>query len=76
MKEFTINSADCSSEMLIKAARKCGFLIMHGKKHCKIVTANGMFVTTIPRHARLKRELARGITERYNRFGIRKIIIQ
>lgn len=76
MKELAINIADCSSETLIKAARKCGLVIMQGKKHCKIVTVNGVFVTTIPRHARLKRELVRGIVERYNQFGIRKVVIR
>ena len=74
MKELEIKTADCSSDILIKTARKCGFVVVQSKKHCKIRTINGQFVTTIPRHTRLKRELIKGILDIFNQFGMVKII--
>jgi hypothetical protein len=74
MRELKVNIADCSADRLIRAAKKCGFVIGRGKKHYKIETPDGRFVTTVPRHSRLKKELARGIVERLTEFSPRKII--
>lgn len=69
MKKLVVKIADCSGERLIRTARHCGFGIVEGRKHCKIKTIKGDFVTTIPRHKRLKRELIRSVVTRFNEFG-------
>ena len=74
MKELKVKVSDCSSDQLIKTARKCGLVVKHGKKHCKVQTTQGQFVTTIPRHSRLKRELVKGIVKLINKFGNRVIV--
>ena len=76
MKELGINASDCSSDELIRTAKKCGLVVKSGKKHYKVEDINGGFVTTIPRHSRLKRELVKGVVEQFNRFGIRKVNIR
>jgi uncharacterized protein YerC len=53
----------------VRIAARCGFVIKEGRKHCKIETQAGLFVATIPRHSRLKRETARGIVETMNQHG-------
>lgn len=73
MKELGINASDCSSDELIRTAKKCGLVVKSGKKHYKVEDTDGQFVTTIPRHSRLKRELVKGIVEKFNQFGIRKV---
>jgi hypothetical protein len=64
-----VKIADCSYEQLIRIAKRCGFVIKESKKHCKVKTKADEFITTIPRHQRLKRETARGIAEKLNEFG-------
>ena len=76
MGELGINASDCSSDELIRTAKKCGLVVKSGKKHYKVEDINGGFVTTIPRHSRLKRELVKGVVEQFNRFGIRKVNIR
>jgi len=76
MKELGISASDCSSDELIRTAKKCGFVVKSGKKHYKVEDMNGRFVTTIPRHSRLKRELVKGVIEKFNQFGIKKVIIR
>lgn len=73
MKALEVKIADCSSDVLVKTAIKCGFRIRQSK-HYKVETADGRFVTTIPRHKRLKRELVKGVVERLNMFSARKIL--
>ncbi len=46
MKELVISASDCSCNDLIKAAEKCDLVVLSGKKHYKVETANGVFVTT------------------------------
>jgi hypothetical protein len=48
---------------------QAGFLVAEGKKHCKITTLEGQFVTTVPRHPRLKRELVKGVVKALNAQG-------
>lgn len=48
---------------------QAGFLVEEGKKHCKVKTMEGVFLTTIPRHVRLKRELVRGVVKVLNQHG-------
>lgn len=69
MKQLRVKITDCSYDDLIKAARKCGFVVKQGGKHVKVETIDGKFITTIPRHNRLKRETAKGIVESFNQFG-------
>lgn len=69
MNQLRINIADCSYGMLEKAAKRCGFLVKGGRKHCKIITQEGKFVTEIPRKNRLKRETARGVVNAMSKHG-------
>jgi hypothetical protein len=64
-----ISLADYSWHKLVNLAHKCGFIIFEGKHHTKIKDRNGCFITTIPRHSRLKRETVRGILEAFKRAG-------
>ena len=50
MRELKVKTVDCSCDDLLKIARKCGFTDGGGKKHYKIETFDGKFITTIPRH--------------------------
>jgi len=68
-KGLNVKVADCSYGTLVKIAKQCGFDIFEGRKHCKIKTQEGKFITTIPRHSRLKRETAKGIIDALNSFG-------
>lgn len=69
MKQLTVSASDCSEEELVRAAGKGGLLIREGRKHVKVKTADGKFVTTIPRKKRLKRETVKGIVEELNKAG-------
>ncbi|OHA10201.1 MAG: hypothetical protein A3A44_01230 [Candidatus Sungbacteria bacterium RIFCSPLOWO2_01_FULL_60_25] len=64
-----ITIADCSYQILIRIAKQCGFTLFEGRKHCKVKTRDGRFVTTIPRHNRVKRETARSIIDAMNASG-------
>jgi F0F1-type ATP synthase epsilon subunit len=64
-----ISITDCSCEKLIKIARQCGFFIYEGKKHVKIKTRTGQFITIIPRHNRLKKEIVKGIVKAFENAG-------
>lgn len=68
-KELHVKTADCSYDTLVRLAAQCGFEIIEGRKHCKVKTAEGRFITTIPRHNRLKRETTRGIVNALISFG-------
>ena len=68
MKKLTVKISDHSYGELIKIARRCGFEIKQGKKHCKIVTKDDIFVTMVPRHNTIKRETAKGIAKRFKEF--------
>lgn len=69
MRERIVHSADCSSKTLLRIAKRAGFVCFASKKHWKLSTVDGVFVTMIPRHERLKRELVKGIVIRMNEFG-------
>jgi hypothetical protein len=47
----------------VKIAKKCGFEFFEGKKHTKIKTKSGEFVTEVPRHTVLDKHTAKGIVE-------------
>jgi hypothetical protein len=66
LQKFNLN--DCTAEKLCRVAQKCGFVLKEGGKHTKVLTSNGATITIIPR-GKLKRELAKGIVERLDRFG-------
>lgn len=69
MKPPRVKTADCSHDTLIRISKRCGFIVVAGRKHCKIKTRDGRFVTVVPRHNRLKRETAKGILEALNEYG-------
>ncbi len=69
MRKLHVSTKDASYEELVRVACRCGFVVFEGRKHCKIKTRDGRFVTTIPRHNCLKRETAKGIVEALNSFG-------
>lgn len=69
MSRLRVKTADCSYEQLVRVAKRCGFVIKEGKKHCKVKTVADELITTIPRHQRLKRETAKGVAEKFNAFG-------
>lgn len=68
-KRIRVSLSDCSYSELCRAAQKSGFETFEGRKHCKVKTVDGTFVTLIPRHARLKRETAKGIVDALNAAG-------
>jgi len=69
MKKFRCKISGCSNADLIKLARKSGFSIIEGKNHTKVQTAQGKFITIIPRHNPVKKNIAKGIIEAFNYFG-------
>ncbi len=74
MKLLIVKIADCSYADLIRTAERCGFVIRQGKGHCKVETTDGKWITTIPRHERIKRETARGIAKKFQEFGAEIVI--
>lgn len=68
MEKLDVKTTDCSCEKLLRIAGKLGFKIVEGKKHCKIKSADGQFITTIPRSNCLSKHTVKGILERYNLF--------
>lgn len=69
MKRLKVKTADCSCDKLLTIAKKLGFVNAGGRKHCKIKSVDGQFITLIPRHSRLAKPTAKGILERFNQFG-------
>ncbi|HET6844940.1 MAG TPA: hypothetical protein VFK06_25135 [Candidatus Angelobacter sp.] len=68
MKGVEVRTADASHNELARIAERCGFRIKEGKKHTKIETQDGKFITVIPRHERIKRETAKGIAKAFQQF--------
>jgi len=64
-----ISLTDCNCKELINLCEKCGFIVFHGRQHEKIKDKNGKFITTIPRHSKIKRETARGIIKQLKNSG-------
>jgi len=73
VKQLKIKIVDCSYGDLIKVARKCGFIVKQSRKHAKIETSDGKFITMVPRHNPVKKETAKGIAESYSQFGAKII---
>lgn len=69
MKKLSVNTASCSHGELVRIAKRSGFMIVEGKKHSKVKTTRGEFVTMIPRHEILNRHTAKGILEDMNADG-------
>jgi hypothetical protein len=74
MRELRVKITDCSCEKLLRVTSKCGFIDGLGKKHYKIKTIEGKFITTIPRHNCLSKDTVKGILERFDEFGAKIII--
>jgi len=75
VKPTSVNTANCSHGELVRIAKRSGFVIAEGKKHSKIKTTTGDFVTMIPRHETLHRYTAKGILEDMNDHGAAITII-
>jgi len=60
---------DLTWRELVNLASKCGFVIFEGGKHTKVKTKTGQFITTIPRHHNLDRNLVRGVLKQFRLFG-------
>jgi len=75
MRKLSVKTTDCSCDDLLKVAKKCGFVDGAGKKHYKIETIDGKFITTIPRHSCLSKDTAKGILKRFILFGAEITII-
>lgn len=56
---------DYSWKKLVNLAHKYGFLTVEGKKHTKVKDKSGRFITTIPRHNLLKREVIKSILQSF-----------
>jgi len=69
MKALQVNTSDASYEELKRIAKRCGFRISERRKHCRVETREGRWITNIPRHNRIKRPTAKGIVGRFNEFG-------
>lgn len=69
MRKLRVNTADASYDQLKRAAEKCGFRIVQKRRHCRVETEQGEWITDIPRHNKVKWPTARGIVGRYNLFG-------
>jgi hypothetical protein len=50
MKTQRVKITDCSCADIIKVAQNCGFIVIQGGRHCKIMDLAGKFITPIPRH--------------------------
>lgn len=61
MKIQRVKITDCSCADIIKIAQNCGFNVIQGGRHCKIMDSTGKFIAPIPRHNRVKREIAKSI---------------
>ena len=68
MKEVEVKTVDASHSELTRIAVRCGFRVKEGKKHTKIETQDGKFITVVPRHEKIKRETAKGIAKAFKQF--------
>jgi len=74
VKQLKVKKSDSSYFELVKIARKCGFLIKQGSKHCIVKTQDGQKITTIPRHNPIRsRETITSIVKSFNNFCDNKI---
>jgi hypothetical protein len=63
VKKYHVNLTNTSHEELRKIAINSRFGVFEGRRHTKIKTKGGEFVTEIPRHNPLNKWTARGIVE-------------
>lgn len=64
-----VNPNDKSGKDLCKMARELGFVLTEGGNHTKVKTKEGKFVTTIPRHSTISRQLTIKILKQLRRKG-------
>lgn len=69
MKRLHLNTKDATHDELVRLAKKCGFIFVHGGKHDLIKTVDGKKITTVPRHNKIKREIAKSVVEAMIAFG-------
>jgi Mn-dependent DtxR family transcriptional regulator len=53
----------------MRVANKCGFIVYEGARHSKIKTPESVFITTISRHLKIKKEVVKAIIKRLKEFG-------
>jgi len=75
VKDFSVNTANCSHKELVAIAKQCGFEVFEGKKHTKIKAVKGEFVTMIPRHESLNKHTAKGIVQDMSDHGAKITIV-
>lgn len=68
-KPLNVNTSQVSYGELKKIAEKCGFLIFHGNKHDKIKTRENKFISLLPRHSKLDKNIAKSVVEKMNECG-------
>lgn len=61
-KELVIKASDCSSNQLVKAAEKCGLIVISKGKHYKVQISNGILV--------------KGVVIKISEFSTHKLIIR
>lgn len=71
-----VNPNDKSGKDLCKVARKLGFNLVEGGNHTKVKMKNGEFVTTIPRHPSINRQLAIKILKQMKKKGAKIEIVR
>lgn len=64
-----INPNDKSWKDLCNIAQKQGFYLYEGGNHTKVKTLKGEFVTIVPRHNRIDKNLAKNILKDMKRSG-------
>jgi hypothetical protein len=69
MKRLSVKTTDCSCDKLIKIAEKCGFTVVNGSRHCRVINQKGEPISTIPRHSNLNKYTVKGILEAFNELG-------
>jgi len=69
VKKLRVKKSDGSHDKLCRIAVRAGFVLHEGKRHTKVKTTTGEFVTTIPRHNHLKSELVAGAVEAMHAHG-------
>ena len=75
MPPLIVKTTDCSCDDLLKVAKRVGFSYFQGRKHCKIKTGDGKFVTMIPRSKSLSKHTVKGILQAFIKFGADIIIV-
>lgn len=69
MKKSRVNPKNISYKEAVRTAEKHGFVVFQGSKHAKVKSADGSFITMIPRHESINPKTARSIFKAMKDFG-------